>query len=158
MFTKRVLRFKIALLLVLVTLILSVVTIFAGGNSPQSKSFAGITTAVASKNAFKYEGSQYYKFQCDSFSYTSPSKAITTIGYTWFACYVYRDGIYVTGFNRGGSANHNATSHVDSGTLTVYPASSSRVVTGEGTHDFGHYNGTTYTWRPYVYKNNTYIP
>ncbi|MCL4868391.1 MAG: hypothetical protein KJ063_05440 [Anaerolineae bacterium] len=159
MLTKKILRFQIAFFLVLGIAGITIMAAFAEGNSPQSSSnFAGITTAIASKNAFKYQGGQYYLFQCDSFSYTSPGTAITTIGYTWFACYVYRDGIYVAGFNRSGSVNYNASSHVDSGTLIVFPASSSRVVTGEGTHDFGHFDGTTHTWRPYVWRDNSYVP
>jgi hypothetical protein len=151
---------NVAILMMVITSVLLVGVVIAAGNSPQSyENFAGITTAIASKNAFKFS-SPYYLFQCDSLSYTSsPSVNITQIGYNSFGCNVYRDGTYYNGWVMPtGELNYNASGHSDSGYLTVYPASSSRVVTAEGSHDFGHFDGTSYHWDPGVWKSNTYVP
>ncbi len=146
-----------ALLIILLFVCTTVITTYAASNETRYTNFAGITTAIAQK----YVSSNSSEVNCASYSFTQyPDTDITHIGYNTFSCTVQRsDGKYRQAKDLDGDLDYNDWHHSKVLTADVDArAGFSRDSTSAGSHDFGHYDGTSYNWDPSLSAQQTFFP
>jgi hypothetical protein len=124
---------------------------YAGTTVETSKlNFVGSTTAKARQQSFQAPESN--NWHCTIKSYTSPATTINVIGWTWWGCSHYLNGILVWSQTKPGYETTANT--VNDSIVTSFSSSSGRSHVVQGTHDFNHPGANPSPWRPYL--TNTY--
>lgn len=143
--------------------LLSLMLIFAnmvsaGSNRTQTSFAGGLTTAIAEK--FVSTDTYHDYVNCSTYSYTQyPSVDITHIGYNTFSCNSYADFGNVYWTSPTGSVDHDDW-HQSEFHATYAPGQwgCSRDGVAAGSHDFGHFDGTSYNWDPSLSAQETFYP
>jgi hypothetical protein len=107
------------------------------------ENFAGVTTAVASKDIVVY-GPPLWTGTINSLT-RNPIYDIGTIGWTWWSCQEYCDGQYVYGETYPGYVEYGEHLVQQTAWLTMGDCDHDHVGLVAGKHDFKHNSSE---WRP----------